>query len=183
MGYFKLTKETVYTKARAIRLIIFDVDGILTDGRLFYSDTGYGMKSFHVHDGIGIKCLQAGGIEIGIITTHQSDMIDQRMQDLHIKHVYKGYINKRPAYQELLAKLQLTPEQVCYVGDDLPDLPLMMQSKLGITVPNAVREVKYHACWQTDKHGGNGAVREIAEMILQAQNKWQSVLAQYLDVE
>ena len=176
-------KQTIYDKAKDIRLIIFDVDGILTDGRLFYSDNDYGMKAFHVHDGIGIKCLQAGQIEIGIITTHNSSMIDKRMQDLGIQHVYKGYHNKRPAYDELLNKLQLTPEQVCYVGDDLPDLPLMMQSKLGITVPNAVREVKQRACWQTDAKGGKGAVREIAEMILQAQQKWESIVNKYIQQE
>lgn len=175
-------KQTVHDKAKDIRLIIFDVDGILTDGRLFYSDNGYGMKAFHVHDGIGIKCIQAGEIEIGIITTHNSSMIDKRMQDLGIKHVYKGYQNKRPAYDELLNKLQLTPQQVCYVGDDLPDLPLMMQSKLAITVPNAVREVKQRACWQTDAKGGKGAVREIAEMILHAQQKWQGILDNYLAI-
>lgn len=175
-------KQTVYDKAKEIQLIIFDVDGILTDGRLFYSDSGYGIKAFHVHDGIGVKCLQAGEIEIGIITTHQSAMIDKRMQDLGIQHVYQGYHNKRPAYDELLSKLNLTPEKVCYVGDDLPDLPLMMRSRLGITVPNAVRDVKQRACWQTEARGGKGAVREIAEMILTAQNKWQNILGRYLAV-
>ena len=178
-----MSQATAQDKARDIKLIIFDVDGILTNGHLYYSDDGIGMKAFHVHDGVGIKLLQAGGIEVGIITAHQSNMIDQRMEDLGIKYVYKGYRDKRPAYNDMLMNLNITPKNVCYVGDDLPDLPLMMQSRLGITVPNAVREVKQRACWRTDAQGGQGAVREIAEMILTAQNKYDDILAPYLEFE
>ncbi len=175
-----MLKQTVYDKAKTIRLVIFDVDGILTNGQLFYTDEGYAIKSFYVHDGLAIKSLRAHHIEVGIITAHQSPVIDHRMQDLGIIHVYQGYQNKLPAYHDLLNKLGLTPEHVCYVGDDLPDLPLMLRSKLAITVPNAVREVKHRACWQTDARGGEGAVREIAEMILSAQQKWQAVVDDYL---
>lgn len=172
---------TIVEKAKKIKLAIFDVDGILTEGHLFYTDEKIQIKSFHVHDGLGLQLLRRSGIAVAVITSHESTLITKRMQDLNIQHVYQGKKNKIPAYNELLETLQLTPEEVCYVGDDLPDLALIRRSGLGVTVPNAVPFVKQYADWITTAYGGKGAVREICEFIMQAQNTLLAIQQQYLE--
>lgn len=167
--------------AKNIKLAIFDVDGVLTDGNLLYTDSGIHIKAFHVHDGLGIQLLQKSGVEVAIITSHDSQLITKRMQDLGIRHVYQGIKNKIPAYEELLNTLQLLPEQVSYMGDDLPDLPLIRRSGLGITVPNAVPLVKQYADWITQAYSGKGAVREACERLMQAQGTLPGLLHYYLD--
>lgn len=168
-------------KARNIRLVIFDVDGVLTDGRLYYTDADIDYKAFHAHDGVGIKVLQQTGVAVGIITGHASQMITRRTNALAIQHVYQGQHNKIPAFEDMLQKLMLSPEQVCYVGDDLPDLPLIRRAGLGIAVANAVAIVKKHADWQTLRAGGDGAVREICELIMQAQNTLDGIHNHFLN--
>ncbi len=167
-------------KAKAIQLIIFDVDGILTTGHLTYSPNGLEYKDFYVYDGQGIKFLQRAGIEVGIITNCLSAAVKRRMQDLGIQHVYQGAGAKLPAYEDLKQKLQLTDEKIAYMGDDLPDLPILSRVGLSITVPNAPKILQEKAMWVTEKAGGLGAVREVCEFIIHSQNKYESIVESYL---
>src|SRR5258708_6043656 len=129
--------QDIIEKAKKIRLVIFDVDGVLTTGQLFYGPNGHDYKEFHVHDGQGIKFLQQSGVNVAIITVKHSAIVTQRMQDLEIDHVYQGYANKLPAYEDLKQKLNLDDQEIAYVGDDLPDLPVISRVGLGVTVSNA----------------------------------------------
>ena len=167
-------------KAKNIRLIIFDVDGVLTTGYLTYGPQGIEVKNFHVHDGQGMKLLKKSGVEIGVITTCQSDIIKRRMQDLGVEHLYTGRVDKLPAYEDLKQKLQLTDQQIAYVGDDLPDLPMLKRVELAITVPNAHPLIQQHAHWITKAKGGKGAVREVCDFIMQAQGTYQTLINSYL---
>lgn len=171
--------NTLEQRAKNIKLLICDVDGVLTDGRLFYSANGEMLKAFHVHDGLGLKLLQKAGVEVAIITSRHSKMVEIRMQQLGIEHVYQDQKIKTQALDELLTKLKLEASQAAYVGDDLPDLACMQQVGLSIAVKNAAPTVKQQAHWTTSTSGGSGAVREIAEMLLQAQSKWPLVLEQF----
>lgn len=153
-------------KMAAIKLLILDVDGVLTDGKIWLSPTGEEHKNFHIHDGLGIKLLQQAGIPVAIITGRKSTALDARMRELNITHYYAGCADKRSAFQELLAALHLKPEETAYVGDDLPDLPVMQCVGLPIAVVNAVPEIKKIAQWITTKAGGEGAVREVCDSIL-----------------
>lgn len=170
----------VSDKAKKIRLMILDVDGVLTTGHLTYSANGIEQKDFHVHDGQGLKFLQRSGVEIAIITTCQSLMVKRRTQDLNIKYVYQGQTEKLPAYEELKQKLQLTDEQIAYMGDDLPDLPILRRVGLAISVPNAPQIIRDQVAFVTTKKGGKGAVREVCDFIMQAQNTYQPLVDSYL---
>lgn len=167
-------------KAKHIKLAIFDVDGVLTDGTLFYADSEQDIKGFHVHDGLGLKLLQKSGVDIAIISSHQSPMLKRRLKDLGIHDVFLGQEKKIPAYEQLLDQKQLADKNVCYVGDDLPDLALIRRSRLGITVPNAPFIMKQYADWITTRAGGNGAVREICECIMQAQDTLDAMIEPFL---
>lgn len=172
--------RTVLERARRVRLVIFDVDGVLTDGRLYLSDDGTELKSFHIRDGHGIKLLRQAGIECAIISGRHSLAVMRRMQELGVQHVYQGVEDKVVALEELLAKLELTLEQVAHVGDDVLDLPVMGRVGLAVAVQDADGFVKRHAHWQTDKPGGMGAAREVCELVLDAQGKLQTLLNDYL---
>lgn len=171
----------ILEKAKDIKLLICDVDGVLTDGHLIYHADGEIYKNFHVQDGFGLKLLMLSGVELAIITTCASPITKRRMTDLGIVHLYTGQVNKTQAYEDVLQKLNLQPEQVACVGDDLPDLPMIKRSGLGIAVANAVNQCREHADWITEKTGGHGAVREICEMIMAAQNTLDSAFAKYHD--
>ena len=172
--------SSAYERAQLIQLVITDIDGVCTDGNLHINGDGEVFKSFNSQDGLGIKLLQKMGIHVGVITARQSASVQYRMQHLGvIDHVYMGYENKRGAYDQLLNDLQLAPHQVAYIGDDLPDLPLIIQSGLGICVHDAYTLLHNHADWRTQSPGGCGAVREVCDFILQAQNKWDEAIASY----
>ena len=173
--------QSLLNKAKQIKLVIFDVDGVLTDGRLYIPDNNIQYKAFHVHDGLGIKLLMKSGVEVGIITSHESPLIGQRMDSLGISHVYQGQEKKLPAYKELRNKLNIADSEICYVGDDLPDLPLIRRAGLGITVANAPEFVRRHSDWQTRSIGGDGAAREICELIMTAQQTLEPIFSEYLD--
>ncbi len=173
-------EQELQAKAQKIKLAIFDIDGVFTDGKITYNEHGAEIKSFHVHDGIGIKLLMQSGIEIAIITSRQSPIVSQRMQELGVKHVYQDCRDKLIVFKALLKKNKLTPDQVAFVGDDLPDLAAMQQAGLGIAVANSVDIVREHADWQTQTKGGKGAVREVCEMIMQAQNTLTTMQAKFL---
>ena len=170
----------VMEQARQIRLLILDVDGVLTDGKLFFDHLGNEFKSFHAHDGHGIKMLQQTGVEIAVISGRESFIVTKRMEELDVTLVYQNQRDKRAAFQDLLRKLDLTPEQVAYVGDDVVDLPIMTQVGLAIAVANANAPVKAFADWTTTLSGGLGAVREVCDMIMQSQDNFEAILADYL---
>ena len=172
--------QDILEKARLIKLVIFDVDGVLTDGSLFLGDDGLEYKAFNSKDGLGMKLLQASGVEVGIITARTSKVVEHRMHSLDIKHVYQGRLDKRAAFDELLAKLGLEHEQVAYVGDDVIDLPVMRKAGLAIAVQDAHPLAKQHAHWQTPHNGGRGAARDVCELIMEAQGTLQSQWDRFL---
>lgn len=172
--------EQIIEKAKKIRLAIFDVDGVLTNGTLLYGASGTEHKQFHAHDGQGMRLLIDSGVQIAIITAKESKVVTERMEYLGIPHVYQGNIDKLPAYEDLKAKLQLTDEQIAYVGDDVPDLPILLRAGLPITVANAPKIIQKHAYWITQAHGGNGAAREVCDLIMEAQGTYQTVIDKFL---
>ncbi|MCP4128215.1 MAG: 3-deoxy-manno-octulosonate-8-phosphatase KdsC [Gammaproteobacteria bacterium] len=171
--------EQITQRAKQIRLVIFDVDGVLTDGSLIMGDDGQEYKAFNAKDGHGMKMLQASGVEIGVISARNSRVVSLRMENLGIKHVYQGQRDKLKAFADLLKKLKLEPSQIAYVGDDLLDLCIMRKVGLAIAVQDASPEVVAEADWQTTANGGRGAAREICEMIMQAQGTFDDILAKY----
>lgn len=172
---------TFIDKAKKIRLLITDVDGVLTNGSLIYSNQGSEIKEFSVHDGLGMKLLEKSGVELAIITAKESQAVTLRMQDLKIKHVYQGQSNKLAAYEELKQKLNLTDAEIAYIGDDLPDLPLLLRVGLPVSVPNAPKIMHEHAVFVTELAGGQGAVRELCELIMKTQGTYDSIMASYLE--
>lgn len=172
--------DTIINAAKKVRLAIFDMDGVLTDGKLYLLDDGQNLKAFHCHDGLGIKLLAKSGIKIAVITAHRSTLIDKRMAQLQIEHVYQGVENKLIAYENIVAKLNLRDEEVAYVGDDLPDIAIIRRVGFGVAVANAADMVKEFALYQTTRNGGEGAVREVCELILHAQGTFKTVHEDFL---
>jgi 3-deoxy-D-manno-octulosonate 8-phosphate phosphatase (KDO 8-P phosphatase) len=161
----------VKQRAARIKLVVFDVDGVLTDGRLYYGAGGEELKVFHVHDGQGMKRLQKAGVQLAIISGRDSAAVTRRMQDLGIEHVFQGDEHKLPIFERLLQKLGLSPEQVACVGDDLPDLPLLQKAGLAVAVANAMPVLKQAAHHVTSARGGRGAAREVCDLIIDAQGR------------
>jgi len=172
--------QDIEHKASQIRLAIFDVDGVLTDGSLFIGDDGQEYKAFNSKDGLGMSLLQQSGVQIAIITARSSEVVKIRMQTLGVKLVFQGRKNKISAYEELKQQTGFTDAQIAYVGDDLIDLPVMRQVGLAIAVKDAHPLVTQHAHWQTPSMGGRGAARDVSEMILQAQGTFESSLTTFL---
>ena len=158
----------VRTRATNIRLVAFDVDGTLTDGRLWMTEDGREIKAFHVHDGLGIKRLRDRGVEIALISARISRAVELRAEQLGIDHVYQGKQDKLGCLEDILRASGIPPEQACYVGDDLPDLPCMRICGLAVAVANARPEVAAAAHWQTSAEGGRGAAREVCDFICAA---------------
>jgi 3-deoxy-D-manno-octulosonate 8-phosphate phosphatase (KDO 8-P phosphatase) len=172
--------QQIIEKARKIRLLVLDVDGVLTDGRLYFNETGGEIKAFNSLDGHGIKMLQSSGIETAIITGRNTQLVAKRARDLGITHLYQGREDKLTALRELWEATEFSPQETAYVGDDWPDLPAIRASGLGITVANGNIHVIEHAHWCTTSRGGEGAVREVCEFIMSAQGSLESALAPYL---
>lgn len=170
---------TVIKAAQKIKLILLDVDGVLTDGRLYYGNDGEEFKAFDIQDGLGIKLLQKGGIEVGIITGRTSKLLTRRTEELDIELVVQGREDKLTALNEILKGRAIDLKEIAFVGDDLPDLAVISRVGLGITPANGNHIVASQALWQTKKAGGQGAVREVAELILNAQGKLEALLAPY----
>jgi len=173
--------DTILKRAASIKLVLFDVDGVLTNGSLFLGDDGQEYKAFHSLDGHGIKMLIRNGVDAGIITGRTSRVVEYRVANLGIKHVYQGCADKLPVYEELIRKLGITREQTAFVGDDVVDLPIMTRAGLSIAVNNAHALVKENAHWTTPSSGGHGAVREICEMILFSQGRYQKEMQRYFE--
>lgn len=167
-------------KAKKVKCVICDVDGVLTDGTLYLDATGNEMKAFQVLDGVGLKLLMFAGIEVAVITGAVTSIIDHRMQQLKITNYFKGQVNKQVAFDTLKSRLNLTEEEFAYIGDDLPDLPIIQQVGFGVAVANAVEQVKNSAQMVTKQFGGRGAVREVCDFILHAQGKFELALDTYL---
>lgn len=168
-------------KAKKIKCVICDVDGVLTDGLLYLDNFGNELKTFNVQDGMGLKLLMSAGIEVAVITTSQNAVVTYRMQQLGIKHYFKGQVEKQTAYKQLKDILNLNDDHFAYIGDDLPDLPIIQQVGLGVAVSNAVHQVKEFAVMHTQHHGGRGAVREVCDFILNAQKKTDEALSGYFN--
>ena len=158
----------LHKSAARIRLLVLDVDGVLTDGRLYYAADGRELKSFHVRDGYGIQQVLAAGLAVAVISGRQSQAAAARLAELHVPHVYLGRNDKRAVLEELLARLNVTVDCVACIGDDVTDLEIMGMAGLGITVADAHPEVLRQADWTTDAGGGRGAVREVCDLLLAA---------------
>ncbi len=172
--------EIINEKAAKIRLLLLDVDGVLTDRKIYFTDTGHEYKAFNLHDGLGIKLLIRSGVEVGIVTSRQSSIVQKRMQELGVKYVYQGQSDKNIALEHITQTLKLSLSQVAYAGDDLPDLPVIRKVGLGIAVADATKFVRHHADYCTQLVGGQGAVREICELIMQSQGTLNTLYEQYL---
>ncbi len=175
------TAPNIIDRAKKIKLLILDVDGVLTHGDLLYTDQGDVLKSFNVQDGLGIRMLQKSGIEMAIITGNQSASVAHRAKALGIQYLYQGKLEKLPCLDELLTQLKLKADQVAYVGDDLIDLPLLTRVGLAVAVANAHDMIKPHVHLQTSRCGGNAAVREVCDLILAAQGKLKAIEQSFLD--
>ncbi len=172
--------EGLRDRLAQIRLLILDVDGILTDGTLYYGEHGEVLKGFHAHDGLGLKLLRSRNIEVAVISAKQSPALKRRLADLHIQQHRLGREDKLAALEELLTDLELVADQVAYAGDDLIDLPVLRRVGIAITVSDARPQVIAEADWVTRAPGGRGAVREIAEAILQSRNELQPAIDELL---
>ncbi len=168
------------TRAKSVRLIAFDVDGIMTDGGLYLSDSGEEFKRFNSLDGHGLKMLRASGVEPAIITGRTSRCVELRAKNLGITYLYQGVENKLAAMQDLLGKLNLGMDAAAFMGDDVVDLPVMRRAALAITVPEAPQVVRSHSHYITSRQGGYGAVREVCELLMSTQNTLDAQLAAYL---
>jgi 3-deoxy-D-manno-octulosonate 8-phosphate phosphatase (KDO 8-P phosphatase) len=172
--------QDILERAARIRLVIFDVDGVLTDGSLFLGDDGQEYKAFNSRDGHGMVTLQETGVLLAVITGRTSEVVRLRMESLGIAHVYQGRRDKLPAYDELKGALGLTDGEIAFVGDDVVDLPIMRRVGLAIAVADAHPLVRQHAHWSTGMAGGRGAAREVCELILEAQGNLDRITTRYL---
>lgn len=172
--------QDILQRAAQIRLVVFDVDGVLTDGSLFFGDDGQEYKAFHSRDGHGMKMLQMTGVDIAIITGRTSSVVEHRMENLGIRHVFQGQLDKLPTFQRLCDELGLEPAHTAYVGDDVVDLPILRRVGLAVAVQDAHHLVKQHAHWQTPSPGGRGAARDLCELIMEAQGTLDGQFRRYL---
>ena len=172
--------HSVIEKAKSIRIVIFDVDGVLTDGTLYFTDSGEEIKAFNSRDGHGMKMLKASGVELAIITARESRSVKLRAENLNITLLYQGEKNKLKVFESLVTKLKFDMSSCAYVGDDLIDLPVMTRCGLSICVPSSPILVKKHAHYVTNSEGGQGAVREVCEMIMRSQGTLDEQLEKYL---
>lgn len=166
-------------RARRIELILSDVDGVLTDGGIIYDNQGIESKRFHVRDGLGIRLWKRAGFRFGILTARTSHIVKLRASELDLDVVRQGFEDKLPVAREVIAQFDLEPEQVCFIGDDLADLPVMQHVGLAVAVADAVEEVRTAAQLVTDKAGGHGAVREAIEKLLKSKNRWDDLVRKY----
>ena len=175
----KKLSTSLIKKIKAVKLLILDVDGVMTDGRIIYDDDGKEIKIFDVKDGHGIKLLMRVGIEVAIITARESQVVLHRAKNLGIDIVYQKAMDKVEAFNEILQKKQLSEKEVAYVGDELVDIPLLRKVGFAAAVKDAVEDLKMYVDFITEKNGGQGAVREICELILKTQGKWGEATEKY----
>jgi len=169
----------VVERAKAVKVLILDIDGVMTDGRIIYGIYGEELKFFDVQDGFGIFLLNRAGIRSVIVTAKRSRIVKMRGRDLKVARVYHGYTDKLIPFNKILKRFKVAPEEVCFIGDDLIDIPVLKRVGFAVAVPNAVDEVKAASHHITSKTGGRGAVREICDLLLKSQNKWDSATSKY----
>ncbi len=169
----------VVERAKRIKVIIFDVDGVMTDGSLMIGDDGQEYKSFHSLDGLGMKLLKASGVEMAIITGRTSNVVTKRAETTGIAHFYQGVEDKLEAFEDLVRKMNVSPEECAFMGDDVVDLPPMRRAGLAIAVPSATPLVKEYAHYTTQAQAGRGAVREACELLMKAQGTFDAQMAQF----
>lgn len=162
-----------------IKMIIMDVDGVLTDGKIIFSSDGIETKAFDIQDGMGITLARQAGLLTGIITGRESEIVKRRASELSYDVIFQGSSDKIRSYDKIKKQFDISDEEVCYVGDDLPDIPVMKNAGFAVAVANAREEVKKTADFVTECSGGCGAIREVVEKILKAQNKFDSLLKKY----
>ncbi len=167
-------------KAAQIKLVIFDIDGVLTDGSLYIDDNGTEFKAFYARDGLGMKMIQETNVKLAVISGRTSELVSHRMKNLGITHVHQGQHDKFPAFELLKSELQIKNSEIAFVGDDVIDLPVMKQVGLSIAVQDAHPLVIQHAHWRTPNLGGRGAARDVCELIMDAQNTLDDVMSRYL---
>jgi 3-deoxy-D-manno-octulosonate 8-phosphate phosphatase (KDO 8-P phosphatase) len=166
-------------RARKIKLVLFDVDGVLTDGRLYLDNRGEEYKAFNSRDGHGLKMLQRNGVEVGIITGRTSEIVTHRTRELGIRHVRQGCADKLPAYEQMLRGLRLGDEQVGFVGDDIVDLPIMLRVGLAVCPQDGHFLVKRHSHWVSPSDGGRGCARDVCELLMLAQGTFGAEMQRY----
>ena len=171
---------TLERRASHIKLLLMDCDGVLTDGRLWLTEDGNEQKSFNTHDGLGLTLFHRGGLKSGIITGRSSKAVTRRAQELGVEFVRQGEPDKVAAFEQLLKVAGVTEDEVAFVGDDLPDIPIMKRAELAVAVADAVEETRSVAHYVTRAAGGRGAVREVVELILKSQGRWNDLLDEYL---
>jgi 3-deoxy-D-manno-octulosonate 8-phosphate phosphatase (KDO 8-P phosphatase) len=167
-------------RARSVRLLVLDVDGVLTDGRLYYGGNDVELKAFHSQDGHGIKMLRATGVEVAIITGRTSRAVEMRAEDLGVPYVYQGVGDKLAVFDQLLAQVSLDAAAAAAMGDDLPDLPVLRRCGFATCVPEAPAVIRSHVHYVTDRPGGAGAVREVCELLMAAQGTLETKMQEYL---
>ena len=171
--------QEVLNRAKVIKLVVFDVDGVMTDGGLTIGDDGQEYKTFNSQDGLGMKLLKASGVQLAIITGRTSNIVKQRSDSIGIAHFYQGIDDKLAVFNELVAKLNITPQHAAFMGDDVVDVPPMLRCGLAVSVPAAPSIVQARAHYVTKKHGGHGAVRELCELIMHAQGSFEAQMAPF----
>lgn len=175
-----ITEAELQSRARNIKLLLLDVDGVLTDGKLYFANSGEEQKAFNILDGLGVKLLQASGVKTGIITGRTSQLVARRAAELGIDILIQKSPDKLASLKSVAQEHNLELDQIAFMGDDYPDLPVMMTVGLALCPLNAHPEVAARSHWQSSKRGGEGAVREACDMLMQAQGSYQAALAQYL---
>ncbi|MDO8603308.1 MAG: HAD-IIIA family hydrolase [Candidatus Omnitrophota bacterium] len=168
----------VEERAKKIKLLILDVDGVLTDSRIIYDNFGDEIKCFNVYDGFGMTLLHKAGIKSVIITAKKTRIVERRAKDMRVAKVYSGY-KKLRIYEKVIEKFRVKDEEVCFIGDDFMDLPVLKRVGLSVAPPEAIDEVKISCHYITKKSGGKGAVRELVELILKSQGLWYNMIAEY----
>jgi len=174
-----MTSTEVQQRAARIKLLLMDCDGVLTDGRIWLFENGEEQKGFHTHDGLGIELWHRAGLKSGIISGRVSTAVERRAHGLDMTYIWQGCSEKERVFDETLAQAGVTNAEVAYIGDDLNDIPLMLRSGLGVAVADAALEAREHAHYVTNLAGGYGAVREVIELILKAQDRWADLIRQY----
>ncbi|MBI3753654.1 MAG: HAD-IIIA family hydrolase [Deltaproteobacteria bacterium] len=177
----KKLSPTLIKKIKPIKLLCLDVDGVMTDGCIIYDDDGKEIKVFDVKDGHGIKLLMRAGIDVAIITARESNVVLHRAKNLGIETVYQKAMDKVAAFEDIVKKKQLLPNEASYMGDELVDIQLLRRVGFAVAVKDAVADVKKYADYVTARNGGYGAVREICDLILKVQGKWEEVTARYFE--
>jgi len=167
-------------RAQGIRLLVLDVDGVLTDGRLYYGANGEELKAFHIRDGLGLKLLRGSGVEVAIVTGRMSRAVELRAENLGLLYVFQGVSDKLAVFEQLLAKFALRAAAVAAIGDDLPDVPVLRRCGFAACVPEASAPVRGHAHYVTDRPGGSGAVREVCDLLLTAQGKLEGAMHEFI---